>query len=143
MAPKRSAIPTADDLPVLLAPLAQIFGQTQTSTANHSKNVAHLRKIQEQAALVTTPRKKGPPKETGERAFTEAFVGCLERCLPVKKGVVVADRVLKFVAAFVQALTKGELASDLTRGMSSDELELSRCGPVARALLPAIAKQHD
>jgi hypothetical protein len=86
MAPKRTAIPTLEDLPNLLAPLGQIFAQTQTSTANHSKNVAHLRKIQEQAALVTTPRKKGPPKETGERAFTEAFVGCLERCLPQEGG---------------------------------------------------------
>ncbi|KAL7417587.1 nuclear condensing complex subunit [Mrakia frigida] len=104
--PSKRSPPSPPDLPTLLAPLPQIFAQTQTSTANHSKNVALLRKIQEQAALVTTPRKKGPPKETGELAFTEAFVACLERCLPVKKGVAVADRVLKFVAAFVQALTK-------------------------------------
>jgi len=109
MAPPSKRSPRSPpDLPTLLTPLPQIFAQTQTSTANHSKNVALLRKIQEQAALVTTPRKKGPPKETGELAFTEAFVACLERCLPVKKGVAVADRVLKFVAAFVQALTKGE-----------------------------------
>lgn len=99
-------VPTIDDLESLVAPLAHIFSQTQASTANHRKNIVHLRKIQDACAQVTTPRSKGgPPRLTGEKAFVEAFCACLERVLPVKKGIVVADRVVKFVASFVAAVS--------------------------------------
>ncbi|TYJ51732.1 hypothetical protein B9479_007684 [Cryptococcus floricola] len=86
-----------DTLPSLLPP---IFEQVQQTTANHRKNIVHLHKIQEQCAIFTEETAKGI-KLVGEKAFNTAFMDMVSRVLPVKKGVAVADRVIKFVASYV------------------------------------------
>jgi condensin complex subunit 3 len=80
------------------------------STANHRKNAVALYKLQLNAATVTKVVKGGSAmKLTGEKAFGDAFIDALSRTLVVKKGVVVADRVAKFVATFAKFMTeKGE-----------------------------------
>ncbi|WVR08557.1 hypothetical protein IAU60_005612 [Kwoniella sp. DSM 27419] len=86
-----------DTLPTLLPP---IFEQAQHTTANHRKNVVALRKVHESCATITEDTPKGT-KLTGEKAFNTVFVEMVNRVLPIKKGVSVADRVIKFVASYV------------------------------------------
>ncbi|KAK8850500.1 hypothetical protein IAR55_004418 [Kwoniella newhampshirensis] len=96
-----------DTLPTLLPP---IFDQVQQTTANHRKNIASLRKIQDQCSSITESSSKGT-KLVGEKAFNGLFVDMVNRVLPVKKGVSVADRVVKFVASYVVYSTEQDAAS--------------------------------
>lgn len=103
MAPRRASVSyLTDTLPSAIAP---IFDQAQNTTANHRKNIAQLRKIHETCADVTEETPKGI-RLVGERAFNNAFVGMVNRVLPVKKGVAVADRIVKFVASYVAYTTE-------------------------------------
>lgn len=100
----RKAKPTAaldiNTLPELFAP---IFHQAQFSSANHRKNVVALHKIHVQAAEVTKPVEDGPGIQLiGEGAFNKTFVSMLNHILPMKKGVTQADKLVKFVAAFLR-----------------------------------------
>lgn len=90
-----------DTLPQSLPP---IFDQAQHTTANHRKNIAVLRKIQQSCSTVTEQTAKGV-KLVGEKTFNTAFIDMVNRLLPVKKGVAVADRVVKFVAQYVAYTT--------------------------------------
>lgn len=91
-----------DTLPTALPP---IFEQVQHTTANHRKNVVALRKIQEACATVTEKTPKGT-KLVGEKAFNTLFMEMVNRVLPIKKGVSVADRVVKFIATYVSYATE-------------------------------------
>lgn len=83
--------------------IGPIFQQAQFTLANHRKNVVSLHTIHVQAAQVTETLAKGKGIQlTGEAMFNKAFVGMINRALPVKKGVSQADKVVKFVAAFVR-----------------------------------------
>ncbi|WVQ95614.1 hypothetical protein IAU59_002712 [Kwoniella sp. CBS 9459] len=102
-----------DTLPTLLPP---IFEQVQHTTANHRKNLVHLRKIQDQCATITESASKGiklikGTRLVGEKAFNTLFVDMVNRVLAIKKGVSVADRVVKFVASYVAYATEQDLAS--------------------------------
>ena len=84
-----------------------IFQQAQHSVASHKKNVVQLHKIQLQAAAYTEPTPKGP-RLVGERTFNNQFLDVLKNILPSKKGITVADRIVKFVGAFIRfILEKG------------------------------------
>lgn len=91
-----------ETLPTLIPP---IFDQAQHTTANHRKNLVTLRKIQESCSTFIEETPKGI-KLVGEKAFNTCFVDMVNRVLPVKKGVAVADRVVKFVAAYVAYTTE-------------------------------------
>ncbi|EIW69906.1 hypothetical protein TREMEDRAFT_30304 [Tremella mesenterica DSM 1558] len=91
-----------DTLPTILPP---IFDQAQHTTANHRKNLVALRKIQDACATITEASPKGI-KLVGEKAFNGSFIDMVNRVLPVKKGVAVADRVVKFVAQYVAYATE-------------------------------------
>jgi condensin complex subunit 3 len=91
-----------DTLPSLVPP---IFDQAQHTTANHRKNVVALRKIQESCASLVETTTKGT-KLVGEKAFNGVFIDMVNRVLPVRKGVAVADRVVKFIATYVAYSTK-------------------------------------
>ncbi|WVN89766.1 uncharacterized protein L203_104996 [Cryptococcus depauperatus CBS 7841] len=95
-----------DTFPSLLPP---IFEQVQQTTANHRKNIVHLRKIQDQCASFTEETPKGI-KLIGEKAFNTLFIDMVNRILPVRKGVAVADRVVKFVASYVAYATEMDLS---------------------------------
>lgn len=90
--------------PTLLAMHASIpplFQQAQHSLANHRKNIVSLHRIHLKVAAITEPASDGRVRPIGEKAFNEIFVGCLDRVLPIKKGVPNADRICKFVAGYV------------------------------------------
>lgn len=90
-------------LPSLLPP---IFDQAQQTTANHRKNIVYLRKIHEQCAAIVEEISNDRIKLTGEKAFNSLFFDMVNRVLTVKKGVAVADRIVKFVANYVSYCTE-------------------------------------
>lgn len=91
-----------DTLPSVVPP---IFEQAQNTTANHRKNIVQLFKIQSTCAEVTEETPKGI-RLIGERAFNAMFINMINRVLPIKKGVPVADRVVKFAASYVSYTTE-------------------------------------
>jgi len=101
----RESVPLPEDLVNYLALIPPIFAQAQHNVSNHRKNVVALRKIQEKCAEVTEQSPKGTML-AGEKGFNTKFNECLERVLPVKKGVAVADRVVAFVGKFVAYTTE-------------------------------------
>ncbi|KAF9476968.1 hypothetical protein BDN70DRAFT_811386 [Pholiota conissans] len=85
--------------------VANIFEQAQASLANHKKNCVALYKLHTKAAQVTQTSKNGV-KLVGEKAFLEVFLDMVSRVLLVKKGPVNADRVVKYVGAFVKFMNE-------------------------------------
>ncbi|CEH13354.1 Chromosome condensation complex Condensin, subunit G [Ceraceosorus bombacis] len=83
----------------LSSAVATTFQDTQFTLSTHRKNTVSLFKLHQAAAKFTEATPRGT-KLVGEKAFNEAFLACLNRCLDIKKGVVNADRSIKFVAAY-------------------------------------------
>jgi condensin complex subunit 3 len=96
--------------------IPKIFDQVQNSTANHQKNYVALFKLHSEAAQVTEPRDRGMAlKPIGERAFEDILMHMVARILSVKKGVVPADRIAKFLGGYTKFINeKGESANDAT-----------------------------
>lgn len=87
--------------------VAAIFEQAQASLANHKKNCVALFKIHLKAAAVTQPAKSGNGiKLVGEKVFQDIFMDMVSRVLVVKKGPVTADRIVKYVGAFVKFMNE-------------------------------------
>lgn len=87
-----------------------VFMQSQQTVANHRKNAVNLHKIQTQAAAINEEVPGRGIKLTGEKAFNDVFMDMVNRVLPLKKGIVQADKVVKFVGTFVKYTTdKGTL----------------------------------
>jgi hypothetical protein len=102
--PKMPArIPTSVES--LASAIPKAFEQAQTSSANHQKNFISLHKIHINAAAKTeTIRGDEGIKLVGERAFEDCFIDMVNRVLVVKKGISVADRIVKFVAGYIKFL---------------------------------------
>ncbi|KAF8875410.1 nuclear condensing complex subunit [Gymnopilus junonius] len=112
---KPQADNTLDDLQ---EPISAIFEQAQSSLANHKKNCVALYKIQTKAAGVRQPTKTKTTKDKGkngvapgeilvaEKAFQDVFIDMLARVLVVKKGPATADRIVKYVGAFVKFMNE-------------------------------------
>ncbi|KIR69079.1 condensin complex subunit 3 [Cryptococcus bacillisporus CA1873] len=112
-------------LPSLLPP---IFDQAQQTTANHRKNIVYLRKIHEQCATIVEEISNDRIKLTGEKAFNSLFFDMVNRVLTVKKGVAVADRIVKFVANYVSYCTETDAANKLENENEEEEIDT----PVSR-----------
>ena len=97
------------DIDALGTAIPTIFDQVQQSPVNHRKNCTALHKLFLQAASTRQPSKDGRAlKLVGEKRFYDVFVDMTARVLPVKKGCVAADRVIKFIGSYVQfTLQKG------------------------------------
>jgi condensin complex subunit 3 len=100
--PRAASLSYLDTLPQSLPP---IFEQAQHTTANHRKNIATLRKIQETCSTLTAATPKGV-KLVGEKAFNTIFIEMVNRILGVKKGVAVADRIVKFICSYAAYSTE-------------------------------------
>ncbi|KAH9991933.1 nuclear condensing complex subunit [Russula vinacea] len=89
----------------LASAIPKAFEQAQTSSANHQKNFISLHKIHIDAAAKTETIRGGEGiKLVGERAFEDCFIDMVNRVLVVKKGISVADRIVKFVAGYIKFL---------------------------------------
>ncbi|KAJ6514182.1 nuclear condensing complex subunit [Mycena vitilis] len=80
----------------LLASVAAIFDQAQTSLANHRKNCVALYKIHVKSAV----DKRGAGGD--QTAFIATFLDMVSRVVAVKKGPATVDRIIKFVAQYVR-----------------------------------------
>lgn len=105
----------AFNLESIPAVLATALEQAQKSAATHRKNVAILHKLFLNAATVvekqtsastTSGLKKTRTVLTGEIAFIEALKLGINRILVVKKGIVQADRCVKFICSFISYATE-------------------------------------
>ena len=56
--------------------------------------------------MFAAPGGRAGTKLVGEKAFNSLFIDMINRVLPIKKGVSVADRVVKFVASYVTYVTE-------------------------------------
>ncbi|KAG8801376.1 hypothetical protein FRC16_000632 [Serendipita sp. 398] len=95
--------------------IAALFQGAQTSNATHKRRVNTLCKLFIEATKVTktqVSQREGVQGSvqvlTGEKAFNRAFWSILRHVLNVKRGIVAADRVLRFVGAFIGALMISE-----------------------------------
>ena len=86
--------------------IVEIFQGAQNESSSHKRRVKTLCKLHTQAAtFVEKGKQPGQAKLVGEKKFNEAFWKTIAHVLPVRKGVVEADRAVRLVGAFVQQLT--------------------------------------
>ena len=89
--------------------VSAIFNQVQTSIVNHKKNSVSLHRLHVQSSAIVQTLHDGVRQLTGERRFTNVFLDMLCRVLDTKRGFQEADRVVKFIGAYVAfILEKGE-----------------------------------
>ncbi|KAK1226249.1 chromosome condensation complex Condensin, subunit G [Marasmius sp. AFHP31] len=79
--------------------IREIFGQAQNNSLNHQKNVIALYKLHNKAVGIIEPHRNGV-KMLGESEFKKTMLDILNTVLAYKKGVVQADRVVKFLASY-------------------------------------------
>ncbi|KII87912.1 hypothetical protein PLICRDRAFT_112070 [Plicaturopsis crispa FD-325 SS-3] len=98
---------TTNVLDTLQDAIGSIFDQAQVSVANHRKNCVALYKLHTRANTVTKTIKNGASvKLVGEKAFGDAYLDMISRILPVKKGPAAADRVVKFIGAYMKFMNE-------------------------------------
>jgi condensin complex subunit 3 len=95
-----------ENLETLHAQIVEILQGAQNESSLHKRRVKALCKLHAQAAThVEKGKQPGHVKRVGEKKFNEAFWKAIANVLPVRKGLVEADRVIRLVGAFVQQLT--------------------------------------
>ncbi|KJA27084.1 hypothetical protein HYPSUDRAFT_131697 [Hypholoma sublateritium FD-334 SS-4] len=85
--------------------ISHILQQVQDTIANHRKNYVTLYKVHTEAAAYTEESSEGLIT-VGENLFWEAFASRLLRAFTIKKGVAVADNVLKFVGGYIRHMNE-------------------------------------
>lgn len=94
---------TPTTLESLASAIPKAFEQAQSTSANHQKNFISLHKVHIDAATKTETVRGGEGiRLVGERAFEDCFIDMVNRVLVVKKGISVADRVIKFAAGYIK-----------------------------------------
>ena len=81
--------------------VAKVFDQAQSSTANHQKNFVVLYKLHVEAATFKESIESGV-RLTGERVFGDRFIEMINHVLTIKKGITVADRIVKLVGGYIK-----------------------------------------
>lgn len=91
--------------------LPKIFDQAQNTTANHQKNRVVLYKLHKEAASHVERVHNGKSlKLVGEKAFEDGFIDMVNHILQAKKGIALADRIVKFIGGYVKFINeKGDL----------------------------------
>lgn len=89
--------------------LATIFHGAQTSNASHKRRIKALCQLQADAASHVQHKQAKQGQEgsillVGEKTFNRSFWLVTLCTLDVKRGVVEADRTIRFIGAFVGAL---------------------------------------
>jgi condensin complex subunit 3 len=98
----------------------RIFEQAQTSTANHQKNYVALFKAHSEAATRVEDVNNGKSmKLVGEREFEDVMLDMIARILPLKKGVTVADRIVRFIGGYVRFINEKGMLQNLQRTTSA------------------------
>ncbi|CAG8479870.1 4953_t:CDS:10 [Diversispora eburnea] len=84
--------------------IPQIFQECQKAVTNHRKNAITLRKLQLKCSKYIPLNLDATSEEeeitNGELMFNEEFVRNLNKVLPIKKGLLNVERVIRFIAFF-------------------------------------------
>ncbi len=95
-----------EKLETLHEQIVEVFQGAQHESTLHKRRVKVLCKLHAQAAtLVENGKQPGQVKRVGEKRFNDAFWKTIANVLPLRKGVVEADRAVRLVGGFVQQLT--------------------------------------
>lgn len=124
----KAAMPAATSttsLDALSASIPSHFQEAQSTLANHRKNTVALFKLHSSAATHVESTARGL-RLVGEKAFNEVFLACVNRVLGIKKGVVNADRAIKFAATY-------SACKSLSLSLPSSVLTLSAQTPKRRS----------
>lgn len=95
-------IPDEGAVTSLRTQICQVFADATKSAATQRKLVVSLRKIQESCCYEPQNPKKKPVEEYDEEDFNHEVVRCILRVLPVKKGELAADLILRFLGVFLR-----------------------------------------
>ena len=95
-----------EKLETLHEQIVEVLQGAQNESSLHKRRVKVLCKLHAQVTTVVEKGKQlGQVKRVGEKKFNDAFWKTIANVLPVRKGVVEADRVVRLVGGFVQQLT--------------------------------------
>ncbi|CAB5130028.1 unnamed protein product [Rhizophagus irregularis] len=116
-------MPRENPLSSLSLFVPQIFQDVQKTVINHRKNAVVLRKFQFQCSQFNDDN-----HNFGENEFNKEFVRNVNKILPVKKGQANAERVITFIATFVNYCQEkeNERGSDSSDTIDNDSTLLSR-----------------
>lgn len=104
MAPTSAEVRKQNAINNLSTSVPQIFNDAQKPNATQRKHAVALRKIQEQCAL-NSPARKGHPHDIdpeGEGKFNAEVIRNINKILNVRKREPHADRIVRFIATFMQ-----------------------------------------
>lgn len=105
--PSKPSALTLDSLPSIHDTLSSHFSGAQSNIASHKRRIKVLCQLYADAVgCVVYKEKRGEERvvRVGEKAWDDAFWDCVLAVLALKRGVVEAERVVRFVGAFVGAL---------------------------------------
>ncbi|KAH9918855.1 uncharacterized protein B0H18DRAFT_937624 [Fomitopsis serialis] len=136
--PARTTAPA--DIETIAGFIPKVFEQVQYTVANHQKNHIALYKLHLDAATHTQSVQNGKSiKLIGERAFEYNLIGMLY-VLPVKKGISVADRVIKFVGGYTKFINEKTTEAAEEKGEEEETTASRFVSRVLRFLLSGCAK---
>ena len=95
-------IPEEGPVTALRTQICSVFAESQKSTATHRKLVVSLRKIQEVCCFEQEPGARNSLHKFVEQDFNDEASRCILRLLPIKKSEAVADKVVRFLGAFLR-----------------------------------------
>ncbi|KAL8370467.1 hypothetical protein RB595_000710 [Gaeumannomyces hyphopodioides] len=105
VASRASIVDFPDEAPdnALRPQIASVFREAQRTTASHRKLTVTLRKIQEACCYEPTSAKKSSAaSDFDEEDFNTEFSRCVLRVMPVKKTESAGEKVVRFIALFLQ-----------------------------------------
>jgi len=107
--PTRAKQSSAEFIDSIHDTLASVFQGVQSSNASHRRHINNLCRLHNEAATHVQHKEKrkqgnGSVFLIGEKAFNRAFWEIMMCVLEVKRGIVEADRVVRFIGSFVGAL---------------------------------------
>ncbi|KAJ8081879.1 chromosome condensation complex Condensin, subunit G [Marasmius tenuissimus] len=105
--------------------IREIFGQAQNTSLNHQKNIIALYKLHNKAVGIIEPHRNGV-KMLGENEFKKTMFDILNTVLAFKKGVVQADRAVKFLANYFKHMNDRVLTDEDDMDNTSMDTAASR-----------------
>lgn len=82
--------------------IAAVFREAQKNTATHRKSAVTLRKLQEACCYEPTVAKKIAAADFDENDFSNEFIRCVLRVMPVKKSESVGEKTIRFIGIFMR-----------------------------------------
>ncbi|KAI9592721.1 nuclear condensing complex subunit [Syncephalis fuscata] len=99
--------------------MPKLFQDSQKVSTTHRRNVLALRKLQTDCAAV-----KDESDEQGEQAFNDQFLHGLSQILPLKRREPCAEKIIKFIASFLQFAQEKDNAQRSGKSADSEAMDV-------------------